>query len=101
MQISRTSLYNKWFRKLRDIQAKATINARLRRIELHGELLGDFKYIDDSVIELRFNVGPGYRVYLTQRNDQLLLLLIGGDKSSQKADIDKAKQLANEWRNKK
>ena len=52
----------------------------------------------DHVTEVRFNFGPGYRVYLTQEGDKLVLLLVGGDKSSQHRDIKKAKELAMEWR---
>ena len=97
MRIKRTSVYDKWFAKLKDMHAKSLINAKLLRIQIHGELFGDFKYVDTSIIELRFDTGPGYRVYLTMKENEIILLLIGGDKSSQRADIEKAKKLAQEW----
>ncbi len=101
MIILKTKEYDGWFRRLKDKAAKAKINARLRRIELTGEIIGDSKMIGDKVIELRFNTGPGYRVYATSEKDKLIILLIGGDKSSQIADIAKAKHIAKEWRSEK
>lgn len=96
MRIKKTDLYEKWFRRLKDSRARARINARLRRIGLEGRLVGDCKPVGDKVVELRFDVGPGYRVYVTERNGELLILLLGGDKSSQQADIRKAQLIARE-----
>lgn len=96
MRIRETNVYEKWFRRLKDCDAKARINARLRRISLAGRLVGDFKSVGDGVIELRFDVGPGYRVYVAERGGALLLLLIGGDKSSQQSDIERAKVMLRE-----
>ena len=62
-------------------------------LELHGQF-GDSKQVAKGVIEMRIHVGPGYRVYLTQRGKQIVILLCGGDKASQKRDIEKAIQLA-------
>ncbi|MCH4184675.1 MAG: type II toxin-antitoxin system RelE/ParE family toxin [Eggerthellaceae bacterium] len=101
MIILKTKVFDEWFRKLRNGIAKAKINARLRRIELNNEIIGDYKIIGEKVIELRFNTGPGYRVYITKEGDNLVVLLIGGDKSSQDTDIDTAKRLAKEWRSKR
>ena len=98
MRIIKTSDYERWFRKLCDLTAKAKINARIKWIELHGELIGDCKPVGGKVTELRIDFGPGYRVYVTEEGGELLLLLIGGDKSSQQSDIEKAKKLAEEWR---
>ena len=98
MQILETEEYAKWFQKLRDKTAKGLINARLRKIELYGEVVGDFKQVGKDVIELRFNTGPGYRVYITIAGKYFILLLIGGDKSTQRADIAKAVELARKWR---
>ncbi|PWL79861.1 MAG: hypothetical protein DBY20_01160 [Coriobacteriia bacterium] len=98
MRIIKTSTYEKWFRRLRDRNAQARINARLRRIGVHGEVVGDFRILGDKVIELRFDMGPGYRIYVTVKKEELLLLLVGGDKSTQDADIRKAKELSRLWR---
>lgn len=98
MRIQKTECYERWFRKLRDLSAKGQINARLRRIGIEGRLVGDCKPVGGKVVELRFDVGPGYRVYVTEKDEVLLLLLLGGDKSTQLADIEKAKKLASEWR---
>lgn len=98
MRIIKTSTYEKWFRRLRDRNAQARINARLRRIGVHDEMVGDFRVLGDKVIELRFDMGPGYRIYVTVEKEELLLLLVGGDKSTQNADIRKAKELSRLWR---
>jgi len=100
VEIRKTDDYDTWFVRLRDRQAKARINVRLRKIELTGEIVGDFK-VFGHVIELRFHFGPGYRVYATKKGDMLMLLLVGGDKSTQDADIAKAQLMAEEWRNEK
>ena len=96
MRIFKTKHYDHWFRKLKDVNAKASINVRLRRIELAGELVGDCKTVGQGITELRFDLGPGYRVYVHCLGDGMLLLL-GGDKSTQVRDIEKARSLLNEW----
>ena len=98
MRVQKTSQYDRWFRKLKDSIARAKINARIRRIQLVGELVGDWKSVGEKVIELRIDYGPGYRVYVYMEREELLLLLIGGNKSSQQADIKQAKSLLKEWR---
>ncbi len=80
--------------KLRDLRANTVIVKRLERVSLGN--FGDHKKIDSKVSELRIDYGPGYRIYYTQRGKEIVLLLIGGDKSSQKSDIQKAKNLAAE-----
>jgi len=77
---------------LKDTAAKARIAVRIRRMELGN--FGDAKSVGAGVFELRFDFGPGYRVYYTERNDEIVVLLAGGDKSSQEQDIEKAKKLA-------
>lgn len=98
LEIRTTPAYDRWFSKLRDRIARARIAQYFDAVAALGHLGGDLKPVGDNVIEVRFNIGPGYRVYLTQEGDELVLLLIGGDKSSQQRDIKKARELAKEWR---
>ncbi|MDZ4178012.1 MAG: type II toxin-antitoxin system RelE/ParE family toxin [Coriobacteriia bacterium] len=92
IEIRQTAEYESWFEKLRDLQAKARILARIRRLSLGN--LGDIKPVGEGVSELRITYGPGYRVYVKKQGDVLVILLVGGDKSSQKRDIERAKELA-------
>lgn len=92
--IKQTKLYMKWYERLKDRQAKARIAVRIRRMQFGN--FGDAKSVGDGVSELRFAFGPGYRVYFTERNGEIIILLAGGDKSTQKRDIEKAKQLAQD-----
>ena len=98
LEIWTTSVYDRWFSKLRDRVARAKIAQYFDAVAALGRLKGDLKQVGDHVTEVRFNIGPGYRVYLTQEGNKLLLLLVGGDKSSQHRDIEKARELAMEWR---
>ena len=82
----------RWFNRLKDNLEKTRIAVRIRRMQLGN--VGDAKSVGDGVFELRFDFGPGYRVYYTEREGEIIVLLAGGDKSSQKQDIEKAKQLA-------
>lgn len=84
-------------KRLRDANARARINVRIRRISLTGNF-GDAKPIGDRVYELRIDYGPGYRVYYSQHGSEVVLILVGGDKSSQQKDIDKAKKLNAEYK---
>lgn len=92
MVIIETIEYSKWFDKLKDGKAKAKIDVRIRRIAAQDHF-GDFKPVGDGICELRIDYGPGYRIYYTQRGEEIVLLLIGGDKSTQQSDIKKAKQI--------
>ena len=92
--ISETETYSSWFARLRDRRAKARILARIRRVELDN--FGDCEPVGEGVSELRIHYGPGYRVYFVERGFELVILLAGGDKTSQKKDIDVAKQLARD-----
>ena len=94
MQIRRTSVYDSWFKKLKDFVAKRKIAARIARLE-DGDS-GDSRSVGDGIFELRVHFGPGYRVYYTRRADIFILLLCGGDKGSQSHDIEHAKRLAQE-----
>ena len=96
LEILQTDEFIKWMKRLRDADARARINVRIRRISLTGNF-GDAKPVGDGVYELRIDYGPGYRVYYSQHRSEVVLLLIGGDKSSQQKDIDKAKRLNAEY----
>lgn len=79
---------------MRDARAQARINVRLRRVELG--MIGDCKPVGEGVSELRIDYGPGYRVYFVQRGYEVIILLAGGDKSTQARDIRSALKLARE-----
>ena len=84
--------FSGWLRALRDERAKARIAARIRSAEFGN--FGDTAAVGSGVSEMRIHFGPGYRVYYTRTSETVYVLLIGGDKSSQKGDIAKAKELA-------
>jgi putative addiction module killer protein len=94
IEVRQTDLFSNWLRKLRDGQARARIQIRIRRLSLGN--FGDVRPVGEGVSELRIDYGPGYRVYFQQIGSLLVLLLIGGDKKTQDADIAKAKKLAKE-----
>ena len=94
--IEKTSEFDKWFRKLRDKKAKAKILIRIQRIEENGNF-GDCQSVGEGISELRIHYAKGYRVYLKEHGEQIVLLLIGGDKSTQRKDIETAKQLWEEY----
>ena len=94
--IEKTSEFDKWFRKLRDRKAKAKILIRIQRIEEYGNF-GDCQPVGEGISELRIHYAKGYRVYLKEHGEQLVLLLIGGDKSTQNKDIETAKRLWEEY----
>ena len=90
--VLRSNEFDEWLAGLNDFKAKARVLARIRSAE-HGNL-GDVRPLGEGISEMRIHYGPGYRVYFVQQGKLLILLLIGGDKSSQKRDIKKAKVLA-------
>ncbi|MEX0827963.1 MAG: type II toxin-antitoxin system RelE/ParE family toxin [Haliea sp.] len=93
-EVYKTEEFARWFRKLRDRQAKSRILARIDRLE-QGHF-GDTESVGGGVNELRLFYGPGYRIYFTRRSSFVVILLTGGDKSSQSKDIAKAKELAQQ-----
>jgi putative addiction module killer protein len=95
MRVKKTDEYREWLDRLRNQAGRARILVRVDRL-IHGNP-GDHRNLQGGVSELKIDIGPGYRVYYTQRGEQLLLLLIGGDKSSQAKDIAKAQQLAKDF----
>jgi putative addiction module killer protein len=90
--VIRTSVYNKWLKKLRDRRAKAMIYSRVDRLAEGNP--GDAAPIGEGCSELRIHYGPGYRIYFKDTGKEIIILLCGGGKSSQQADIAKAKELA-------
>lgn len=91
-EIRKTELFASWLDNLRDIQAKARVLVRIERLASGNA--GDVKPVGEGVSEMRINYGPGYRVYFIQRGSELIVLLAGGDKSSQSRDIKTAIRLA-------
>ena len=94
IEVRQTDVYAQWFRRLRDKEAKARINTRIRRLSLGNP--GDVRAVGEGVSELRIDYRPGYRVYFVQRGKLLAILLAGGDKGTQDQDIEKARNLARE-----
>lgn len=88
--------FTHWLGQLRDLRAKSKVQARIRRATIGN--LGDVKPVGDGVSEMRIDHGPGYRVYFMQRGAVLIVLLCGGDKSTQDADIVRAKAIAADWK---
>jgi len=94
IEVRKTEVFTKWFNALKDPRAKARIQVRIDRIEMGN--FGDVAPVGKGVSELRIFYGPGYRVYFIQHSTVLIILLSGGNKSSQKSDIAKAKNLAKQ-----
>ncbi|MEO6199472.1 MAG: type II toxin-antitoxin system RelE/ParE family toxin [Sphingomicrobium sp.] len=94
--VRQTETFERWFASLRDPKAKARIDVRIRCLSLGNS--GDSKSLGGGISELRVDYGPGYRIYFAQRGATLALLLTGGDKSRQQADIARARALAAEWK---
>jgi putative addiction module killer protein len=95
-EVRQTEAFQDWLDCLRDSRVQKAISARIRRVTLGN--LGDVKPVGGSVSEMRIDYGPGYRLYFMRRGTVVLLLLIGGDKKSQKRDIETAIAMANEFR---
>ncbi|OFX11505.1 MAG: addiction module antitoxin RelB [Alphaproteobacteria bacterium RIFOXYD12_FULL_60_8] len=96
IEIFASSDFSAWFDGLKDRQARARILARIDRAALGN--FGDCAPVGEGISEMRIHCGPGYRVYFTQHGKALVILLCGGDKSTQHIDIRKAKAIAQDWK---
>ncbi|MBS3954499.1 MAG: type II toxin-antitoxin system RelE/ParE family toxin [Methylomicrobium sp.] len=92
VDIKKTDVYVRWLDDLRDIRARARVLARVERLAAGNP--GDVKPVGEGVSEMRIDYGPGYRVYFTRLGNEIVILLAGGDKSTQDADIKTAQSLA-------
>ena len=92
--IEKTTEFDRWLTKLNDLKAKAKILFRLQKLE-NDEYFGDCKPVGNGISELKINFGKGYRVYVRKIDGKIIVLLIGGDKSTQPKDIEKAKEIWN------
>jgi putative addiction module killer protein len=93
-EVEKTDVFLKWLRGLNDVRAVARIQIRIDRLSLGN--MGDVKAVGEGVSEMRIDYGPGYRVYFKKTGRRIVLLLCGGSKSSQKADIKAAKHMAKD-----
>lgn len=93
-QVKKSNQFITWYNQLKDSKARAKISLRLLQTELGN--FGDSKSIGDGVFEMRIHYGPGYRLYYTNENNEIIFLLIGGDKSTQQQDILQAKKIKRE-----
>lgn len=94
IEVRQTAVFSEWLDGLRDRTARVRIATRIRRMETGNP--GDVKSVGDGVSEMRITYGPGYRLYFVRDGNTVVILLCGGDKSSQSRDIAQAKQMAKE-----
>jgi len=94
-EIKSTKTFAKWLSKLKDIRGRIAVARRIERMEQGN--FGDVKSVASRISELRITTGPGYRVYFTKKEETIIILLIGGDKSTQSKDIEKAETLLEEY----
>ena len=95
-EIIKTEIFERWLLGLRDRTARIRVLVRIDRLASGN--LGDFKAVREGISELRIDHGPGYRVYFTRRGPLVIVLLVGGDKRSQDADIERAVAMAKDWK---
>lgn len=95
LDVQLTSTFQRWLGGLTDLRARIAIARRLERLAAGNA--GDSKSVGEGVTEMRVDVGPGYRVYYTRRGQQIVIVLAGGDKSSQQRDIQRAQTMAKEY----
>ncbi len=98
MEVLKTDVFDKWLKKLRDKKAKAIIQVHINRII--ENTIGQTRSIGQNIHEKKINYGPGYRLYFVNQNKQTIILLCGGDKSTQQNDIEQAQRLALEIKKK-
>lgn len=96
IEVIESATFKDWFKALRDLQARARIDARLRRLALGNP--GQYRTLKAGICEMKIDYGPGYRVYYTMRGNVLAILLCGGDKQTQSADIKAAERIAKAWK---
>lgn len=96
--IEKTTEFDKWFRKLKDLRAKAKILLRIQKIEEYGHF-GDCEPVGNGIRELKIDYAKGYRIYFKEADGKIIILLIGGDKSTQQKDIEKAKEILRSLKN--
>lgn len=96
IEIIKSAVFDRWLTGLRDVRARARVQMRIDRLAVGNS--GDVKPVGEGISEMRIDYGPGYRVYYMQRGRALVVLLCGGDKSTQAADIAAAKSIAAHWR---
>ena len=96
VELIKSETFDRWLKDLRDIRAAARIQVRLDRMAAGNP--GDVKPVGDGVSEMRIDYGPGYRVYFMRRGLLIVVLLCGGDKSTQDKDIAQAKTIAAQWK---
>jgi putative addiction module killer protein len=94
-KIEQTDLFAKWLFKLKDLKGRVAIARRIERMEQGN--FGDMKSLGENFSELRITTGPGYRIYFIQKEERIIILLAGGDKSTQSKDIAKAKTMLKEY----
>ena len=90
--IEKTTEFDKWLRKLKDLRAKVKILVRIQKLE-EDEHFGDCEPVGDGIKELKINYAKGYRIYFKEKDNKIIILLLGGDKSTQQSDIEKAKEI--------
>ena len=95
IELKQTETFRKWRMRLRDERTRGLIASRLDRLA-YGHI-GDVEPVGQSISEMRIHYGPGYRIYFQRQGDTIIVLLCGGDKSTQSKDIKTAKRLAGEW----
>lgn len=96
VEVVKSATFDRWLRKLKNRRAAARIQVRIDRLAAGNP--GDVKPVGSGISELRIDYGPGYRVYYLHEGQRLILLLYGGDKSSQQKDIEEAKRMAADWK---
>jgi putative addiction module killer protein len=97
IQIITTQEFEKWLRSIVDIRSRRRITLRIQRLKLGN--FGDYKSVGQEIYELRIHFGPGYRAYFAKKGELLVILLMGGDKSSQSKDINRSQQIWQEIKN--